>query len=245
VADYDIPTPMRTFRVDPQPTSIACARDILMRERRLFEDSLAQVRAIPIRFPSGEVFSTVVLIAQELEDRPSWGVGLPTSHSFTGRIAGGQTETFDISILDYAWADGDCIVELTDGTRLEGVQVIPARICEQLTPLQKRIVYWTLKRIDAEAGCFGFGEPNPELEGISPSDSASRLRGPVPLRANARTQQTWRFRRPQSLARLAGLRLGPLSYANLRRLRANGRADSWVTQSLLPHRSKRLFSFSH
>ena len=81
-------------------------------------------------------------------------MALPSSASFTGRRIGGGLEEFEVSHLDRAWVDDNIIVELTDGTRLQAVNVVPTPICRKLTEIQKRIVYWTIKLIGAEDHCY-------------------------------------------------------------------------------------------
>jgi len=134
--------------------SAAAALDKLRVEHRLFEDSVAQIRTAPLKLPTGEVTSIVVVIAQELENSPSWGVALASSTVFTGRNIAGNVETFEISLLDRAWVARNGTVELSDGTHLHAVNVIPTPICRELAPLQRRIVYWTIKLIRAEAKCY-------------------------------------------------------------------------------------------
>jgi len=100
--------------------------------------------------------------ATPLED--TRGVALPTSYEFTGRRPGRSApETFEISLLDHAKVNADGTVTLSDGTCLEAVNVVPAALPRELTERQKRIVYWTIKFIGAEASCYRYGPPTPDL----------------------------------------------------------------------------------
>jgi hypothetical protein len=45
---------------------------------------------------------------------------------------------------------------------LRAVDLIPTRICRELTEIQKRIVYWTIKFVDAEAECYCSGTVDPQ-----------------------------------------------------------------------------------
>jgi hypothetical protein len=145
--NYEIPTLERTFNGRDSMRSIADAIDRLRKEGQLCGDARAQIRTGPIRLPTGEIVSIILVIAQSGSNTPSSGVALPSSRSFRGHTIAGQMEEFDISRLDCAWANQDGIVELSDGTRLRAVNVIPETICYELTPLQKRIVYRTLAMI--------------------------------------------------------------------------------------------------
>lgn len=74
----------------------------------------------------------------------------------------------EISLLDRARVDKDGLVSLSDGTCLRAVNLIPAALPWELTELEKRIVYWTIKFIgqETEAECYLSGQPTPTLEGL-------------------------------------------------------------------------------
>ncbi|WP_324970887.1 hypothetical protein [Methyloceanibacter sp.] len=52
----------------------------------------------------------------------------------------------------------------SEGTRLQAVDIIPAALPWKLTELQKRFVYWAIKFIGAEADCYRYGPPGPDLD---------------------------------------------------------------------------------
>ena len=142
--------------------SIADALEALRGAHRLSEDSLAQIRTEPIRLPTGEVTYIILVISPPHDREPALGVALPSSDFFTGRSVAGASEKLEISRLDRAWVDKDGTVALSDGTRLRAVDVVPTALCWELTEIQKRIVYWTIKFIGAEAICYPSGLPPTE-----------------------------------------------------------------------------------
>ncbi len=113
--------------------------------------------------PTGVVTFIVLVIGEPRDGEPGCGVALPSSASFTGQRLGGEPERFEISRLDGGWAEEGGTVELSDGTRLRAVNMVPTPICRELTDIQKRIAYWTIKLIDAEGRCYRYGPPTPDL----------------------------------------------------------------------------------
>ena len=166
MVDYEIPMLRYTINGRRTMRSVADAIERLALEARFSDHSLAQIRTQPIRLPGGEVTSIVLVIGEPRTGEPSCGVALPSASFFTGRTAEGATEKFDISRLDRAWVDNRGRVELSDGTALYAVEVIPTPIKYELTERQKRIVYWTIKftGAKAEARCYHGFPPTPDLE---------------------------------------------------------------------------------
>jgi hypothetical protein len=146
VVDYEIPMPRHTIDGRSSMRSIADALEALRGAHRLSEDSLAQIRTEPIRLPTGEVTYIILVISPPHDCEPALGVALPSSDLFTGRSASKDSERFETSRLDRAWVDTNGRVELSDGTCLHAVNVIPTVIRPELTELQKRIAYWTIKQ---------------------------------------------------------------------------------------------------
>jgi hypothetical protein len=151
VADYEIPLLEHTIIGRSSMRSVADAIDALRNEQRLAQGSLAQIRTNPLRLPTGEEPSIVLVVCRANPGEHTWGVALPTSSHFTGARPGQSQETFEISRLDRGSVNEQNLVMLPDGTCLNGVNVIPAPICRELTPLQKRIVYRTLALIPAKS----------------------------------------------------------------------------------------------
>ena len=160
MTEYEIPTLERTITGEGSMRSIADALEALRGDGRLEDCSFLEIRTGPLPSQAAQAPSLVVVVCHlSLPERP-WGVALPSSWEFRGRPLGkGGSETFEISRLDRARVDEDGTVTLLDGTRLEAVEVIPAALPWELTELQKRIVYLTLKYIGAEATQYPSGRP--------------------------------------------------------------------------------------
>jgi hypothetical protein len=145
--------------------SVADAIEALRNAGKLPEEECAEITAAPLRLPNGEMPSMVFVVCRANPSEPLFGVPLPTSARFTGRRPGKEClESFAISRLDGASIDKDGTIELADGTRLHAVNVVPAPLPWELTEIQKRIVYWTIRFIKAEAECYHYGPPAPDLE---------------------------------------------------------------------------------
>lgn len=193
--DYEIPSLEHTIVGRGCMRSVTDALEALRQARLFFDHSVAQIRTIPIRLPTGRVTSVVLVISQTRKGEPAWGVALPTSNSFTGRRALKAQEQFEIARIDRAWVNNDGTVQLSDGTRLHAVNVAPSVICRELTTVQKRIVYLTIKFVGAEAQCYRYGPPSPDLTFLDYSTLCA-LKLP-PLKAIARyvTDEDWTLRK--------------------------------------------------
>ena len=162
MVDYEIPMPRHTIDGRRSMRSIADAIERLRAEHRFSDRSRAQIRTQPIRLPGGEVTSIVLVIGEPRSDEPSCGVALPSSNYFTARRIGGASEKIEACRFDRAWVDNNGQVELSDGTSLYAVNVIPTVMHRELTEIQKRIVYWTIKFVGAEATRYPSGLPATE-----------------------------------------------------------------------------------
>ena len=177
LVDYDIPSLEHTIDGRSSMRSIADALEALRAAQLFHERYLAQIRTKFIQLPTGEVTSIVLVIGPQQGNDPSHGVALPSSAYFKGKGDAGDWEEFQISRLDRAWVDNNGRVELSDGTCFHAVNVIPTVMRPELTEVQKRIVYWTINFIGAEAKCYRYGPPAPDLEWL---DYATLSRLEVP-----------------------------------------------------------------
>ena len=159
VIDYEVPMPRHTIDGRRSMRSVADAIEHLRVEHQFSDHSLAQIRTGPIRLPGGEVTSIVLVIGEPRINEPSCGVALPSSRYFSAKRIGGNSEKVEASRLDRAWVDSNGRVELSDGTSLCAVDAIPTLIHRELTEIQKRIVYWTIKFVGADAIQYPSGLP--------------------------------------------------------------------------------------
>lgn len=162
--DYEIPRLSHTINGRSSMRSVADALEALRNAECLLGDSVVEIRTRPLPSRSSEAPSIVLVVCRTSGLRHTWGVALPTSWVFKGRRVGQEaTESFEISLLDRARVDKDGIVTLSDGTCLQAVNVIPAVLPWELTQLEKRIVYWTIKFIGPEL----YAQQDPDLEGLN------------------------------------------------------------------------------
>jgi hypothetical protein len=169
MTDNEIPALPYTIDGRRSMRSIADAIEALRKAQRLPEDSFVEIRTCPLPLATAEPPFIVLVVSRASSLEHIWYVALPSSCAFKGRqLVGEATATFAISLLDRATVEKDGIVTLSDGTCLRAVNVIPATLPWELTKLEKRIVYWTIKFIgqEAEATCFLYGRPTPTLEGL-------------------------------------------------------------------------------
>ena len=159
MTDYKLPLE-RTINGRCSMRSIADALEAFRKDGHLVDGSLLELITSPLPSLTDEAPSLVFVVCHFDPREKPWSVALPTAWEFKGRRLGKSTsETLEISRLDRARVDEDGTVTLLDGTRLKGVEVIPAALAWELTELQKRIVYLTLKYIGAEATQYPSGRP--------------------------------------------------------------------------------------
>ena len=152
LVDYEVPAPgAQTIDGRRSMRSIADAIESLREQGRFSDHSLAQIKTGPILLPTGNQTCVMVVIGEPRPGESSCGVALPSSSFVTARRSGGASEKIETSRLDRAWVDNNGRVELSDGTCLHAVNVIPTVLHRELTDLQKRIVYWTIKFTSADA----------------------------------------------------------------------------------------------
>jgi hypothetical protein len=135
--------------------TIADAVDVLREIADLNEHSRAEVRACPLRLPSGDLTGLVdVLFDVPFREEVSI-VSLPTSARFRAIFEGSsRPDYFEISRLDGAIVGTEANVLLTDGTKRRAVEVIPTRLPINPTELDWRIVHHTISIIGAEDRCY-------------------------------------------------------------------------------------------
>lgn len=147
--------------------SVVDALEALRKEGRLTERSLAQIRALPLGLPSGEITFIILVISQDRNDA-AWGVALPSCTHFSAKQDDGKAIKIEASLVDRAWVDATGVARLQDGRSLRALNVIPTPLPWELTARQKRIVYWTLKFIGEEDKCYGPRMPGLEYEPATP-----------------------------------------------------------------------------
>lgn len=160
----EIPSLEQTINGRRSMRSIADALEALREGDHLVDVSLLEVRTSPLPSRAHHAPSLVLVVCHVAQAQEPWGVALPTAWEFTGKsLETGARETFEITRLDRARVDEDGTVTLSDGTRLNAVDMVPAALPWKLTELQKSIVYWTIKFTGSEDDCYRYGPPTPDL----------------------------------------------------------------------------------
>ncbi|MGY4234726.1 hypothetical protein ACVIIW_003673 [Bradyrhizobium sp. USDA 4449] len=131
--------------------SLADAIDVLVQANVLLGARAGQIRVGGLKLHRERIVGLVTVWVE----RPdmTYLVSLPGSMQFlTKRQGDSAIETFDIFQLDGATFDSDGNVELTDGTRLRAVEVIPVLRAYEATELS--IVQHTVAYLEAERECY-------------------------------------------------------------------------------------------
>jgi hypothetical protein len=118
--------------------TIADALDVVCQALGLDETPRGEIRLYPLWLPSGECTTMVDMVF------PGLGciVSLPASTTFRARSGtGSQRKVFEISRLGGAEVCSDGAVQLADGTRLRGVEVIPTHLPYKPSQVDERIIH--------------------------------------------------------------------------------------------------------
>jgi hypothetical protein len=133
--------------------TIADAIEVLRTKSDFSENSRAQIRTRELRLPTGDVTSLVQMVSHEI----GWAVSLPTSAHFVGtRTMAPGPEHFNISRLEGAIVDSNGNVELSDGTYLHKVHVVPTAISSKVTEMEALIVHLVVACVAAQDKCYRY-----------------------------------------------------------------------------------------
>lgn len=131
--------------------TIADAFEVLRNKLGFSENLRARIRTREMRLPTGELTALVQIVCQEI----GWTVSLPTSAHFIGsHTMSTGPEKFGICRLDGATADSDGNVELSDGTYLHKVHMLPTMISSGLTEIEALIVHQVVAFVGAQDRCY-------------------------------------------------------------------------------------------
>lgn len=123
----------------------------VLRHQAGFQDADRAIMDVGLlRLPSGDSVGLVQIVFKSVASEKISCVSLPTSTHFSAIPRDlPARRRFDIARLHGAAVDGQGHVQLTDGTRLRAVEMEPARLPVEPSPLDWRIVHLTLELIDA------------------------------------------------------------------------------------------------
>jgi hypothetical protein len=130
--------------------TIADAIEVLRQDARFKDTDRARIQVGGLRLPSQETVGLVGVLFDSLDER-TFIVSLPTSGEFRAKRPGhSKADIFDIFELDDAIVDGNCAIQLRDGTVVRAVEVVPALLPHIVTETDLSIVHQTIELVGAK-----------------------------------------------------------------------------------------------
>ena len=134
--------------------TIADALEILRTNADFKEGDVADVRLGSLRLPSAEIVHLLYVSFFSTFNQKTFVVSLATAGSVRARLEGkSQPEKFEIASLDGAITNSDGDVRLSDGAQIRGVEVIPALLPHNISPLDWAIIHHTVAELGIEKEC--------------------------------------------------------------------------------------------
>ena len=130
--------------------TIADAIEVLRQDARFKDTDRARIQVGGLRLPSQETVGLVGVLFDSLDER-TFIVFLPTSGEFRAKRPGhSKADIFDIFELDDAIVDGNCAIQLRNGTVVRAVEVVPAPLPYIVTEMDWSIVHQTIELVGAK-----------------------------------------------------------------------------------------------
>jgi hypothetical protein len=130
--------------------TIADAIEVLRQDARFKDTDRARIQVGGLRLPSQETVGLVDVLFDSLDEK-TFIVSLPTSGEFRAKRPGQpKAAIFDIFELDHAMVDGNCAIQLRDGTVVRAVEVVPALLPYIVTETDFSIVHQTIELVGAK-----------------------------------------------------------------------------------------------
>jgi hypothetical protein len=169
--------------------TIMDALEILRTKASFEQDDVAKIQLGMLRLLSSEIVSLVLVSFESAIHQKSFLVSLPTASSFRAKLEGApKSQEFEIARLGGATINSRGQVQLSDGAQIRGVEIIPALLPYDITPLDRAIIRQTIATLGIEEQCrYDPGGRLPEAE-FNPFDYAidcSKLSGHPPPRLKA------------------------------------------------------------
>jgi hypothetical protein len=134
--------------------SIKDALEVLRSKANFEQDDVAEVRLGILRLPSDKIVSLVIVSFDSTIHQKTFLVSLPTADSFRAKLENlPVSQEFEIARLAGATIDSGGQVRLSDGAQIRGVEVIPALLPYNITPLDWAIIRQTIATIGIEDRC--------------------------------------------------------------------------------------------
>jgi hypothetical protein len=164
--------------------TIADALEVLRTKANFEQNDVAKVWLGELRLPSKMSVTLVCVSFDSKTHEKTFLVSLPTASSFRASLEGApKSQEFEIDRLEGAMIDGRGHVRLSNGDQIRAVEIIPALLPYDITPLDWAIVRQTIAILGIEEQCrYDPGGRLPEVE-FNPFDYAidcSKLSGHRP-----------------------------------------------------------------
>jgi hypothetical protein len=134
--------------------TIADALEVLRTSANFEQGDVANVRIGMLRLPSDQIVGLVLVSFDSTVHRKTFFVSLPTADRFRAKLENMPgSQEFEISRLDGATINGEGHVQLSDGTQIRGVVVIPTLLPYNITPLDWAIIRQTVAELGIKEEC--------------------------------------------------------------------------------------------
>ena len=167
--------------------TITDALEVLWTQANFEEGDTAEIWLGPLRLPSTQIVSLICVTFNSDSHKKIFMVQLPTALTFRAKLdRAPEFQEFEIGRLGGASVNGEGQVRLSDGTHLRGVEVIPANLPYNITPVDWAVIRQTIAELGIEEECR-YVPTDPALREIVPDliddpIDCSKLSGhPAPL----------------------------------------------------------------
>jgi hypothetical protein len=131
--------------------TLADALEVLRTDANFKEGDAAEIGIGALKLPSSEIAYLIYVSFRNTVHQKTFLVSLPTAGKVRARLLGDQKlQEFEIERLNGAIANGRGDVWLSDGAQIRGVEVIPALLPYEITPLDWTIIRQTIAELGIE-----------------------------------------------------------------------------------------------
>ena len=143
-------------RNDPirKPTTLAEAIYIVEQSYGLSERAQIVVHVRRMNLNTGQHFHLVVLEYRSLHDESAF-IPLQSGNMFRAiENLTGQRREYAADLLDGGMVSDDAVVTLQDGTTLRAVEIVPARLPYEFTPLDEKVIHAAISVAKIEGAVY-------------------------------------------------------------------------------------------
>jgi hypothetical protein len=134
--------------------TLADALEVLRTDANFQEGDAAEIRLGTLKLPSSEIVYLVYVSFRSTIHQKTFLVSLPTAGGVRARFLDDpKLQELEIERLNGAIANGRGDVWLSDGAQIRSVEVIPALLPYEITPLDWTIIRQTMAELGIEEHC--------------------------------------------------------------------------------------------